>query len=154
MAERLTEKVFDNNGKQQDIYEWSSASSLECNKKLGMLEDIMEKYGIESLEELDNALEFAKVIEKTLSEYGIKDNEELEELLDDNKYAQNVVVKQLVEPQNAKTDRDTWKRACELASETLKQVMGKPLWIGGNIPTPEVKDSDYFYQQAKKGGRK
>ena len=49
-------------------------------------------------------------------------------------------------------DRDTWKRACELACETLKQVMGKPLWIGGNIPTPEVKDSDYFYQQAKKEG--
>ena len=59
-----------------------------------------------------------------------------------------------VKEQLAKTDRDTWKRACELASETLKQVMGKPLWIGGNIPTPEVKDSDYFYQQAKKGGRK
>lgn len=52
----------------------------------------------------------------------------------------------------AETDRDTWKKACELASETLKQVMGKPLWIGGNIPTPEVKDSDYFYQQAKKEG--
>ena len=127
MAERLTEKVFDNNGKQQDIYEWSSASSLECNKKLGMLEDIMEKCGIESVEEL-------------------------EELLDDNKYAQNVIVKQLVELKNAKTDRDTWKRACELACETLKQVMGKPLWIGGNIPAPEVKDTEYFYQQAKKEG--
>lgn len=50
------------------------------------------------------------------------------------------------------TDRDTWQKACELASETLKQVMGKPLWIGGNIPTPEVKDSDYFYQQAKTEG--
>ena len=57
-----------------------------------------------------------------------------------------------IEKLKAETDRDTWKRACELACETLKQVMGKPLWIGGNIPTPEVKDSDYFYQQAKKKG--
>ena len=51
-----------------------------------------------------------------------------------------------------KQDRHTWKRACELACETLKQVMGKPLWIFGNIPAPEVKDSEYFYQQAKKEG--
>ena len=51
-----------------------------------------------------------------------------------------------------KQDRNTWKRACELACETLKQVMGKPLWIGGNIPAPEVKDTEYFYQQAKKEG--
>ena len=99
--------------------------SCDAITKLGELEDILEKYNIDSVEEL-------------------------EELLDDNKYTQNVVVKQLVELQNAKIDRDTWKRACELASETLKQVMGKPLWIGGNIPAPEVKDSDYFYQQAKK----
>lgn len=127
MAERLTKKIFDETGKQQDIYEWSSVSSLECNRKLGKLEDILEKYNIDSVEEL-------------------------EKLLDDNKYAQNVIVKQLVEPQNAKTDRNTWKRACELACDTLKQVMGKPLWIGGNIPTPEVKDSEYFYQQAKMEG--
>ena len=120
MAERLTEKVFDNNGKQQDIYEWSSASSLECNKKLGMLEDIMEKYDIESVEELDVLLEGMKKIWQDTCD--------------------------------AKNDRDIWKRACELACETLKQVMGKPLWIGGNIPAPEVKDTEYFYQQAKKEG--
>lgn len=114
MAERLTEKVFDNNGKQQDIYEWSSVSSLECNRKLGKLEDILEKYNIDSVEEL-------------------------EELLDDNKYAQNVVVKQLVELQNAKTDRDTWKRACELACDViLRFTDGCPC------------KADYFYQQAKK----
>ena len=52
----------------------------------------------------------------------------------------------------AEQDRDTWQKACELACETLKQVMGKPLWIGGNIPAPEVKDTEYFYQQAKNIG--
>lgn len=117
MAERLTEKVFDNNGKQQDIYEWSSASSLECNKKLGMLEDIMEKYNIDSVEEL-------------------------EELLDDNKYAQNVVVKQLVELQNAKNEENTWKRACELACEREDDC-----YVYDNIHRAYE-----FYQQAKKEG--
>ena len=149
MAERLTEIGLFIDEPVYIIKKWKKGAAIN---KLAQLEDILEKYGID-VEELDNALEFAKVIEKTLSEYGIKDNEELEELLDDNKYAQNVVVKQLVELQNAKTDRDTWKRACELACETLKQVMGKPLWIGGNIPAPEVKDREYFYQQAKKGGK-
>ena len=92
--------------------------------KLYLLEDIMEKYGIESVEELED-----KIIcyeENKDVNLGLK--------LDIKKLEQEL---------------DTWKRACELASETLKQVMGKPLWIGGNIPTPEVKDSDYFYQQAK-----
>lgn len=74
--------------------------------KLRQFEDIMEKYGIESVGELDKKL----------------------------------------------ADGDTWQKACELACETLKQVMGKPLWIGGNIPAPEVKDSEYFYQQAKTEG--
>lgn len=60
------------------------------------VEDIMEKYGIESVEELSNALEFAKVIENILSEYGIKDNEELDKKL---------------------ADGLTWQKACELACE-------------------------------------
>ena len=85
------------------------------------VEDIMEKYGIESVEELSNALEFAKVIENILSEYGIKDNEELEKKL---------------------ADRDTWKKACELACEWFKQTG----FIGDQTKV------DYFYQQAKTEG--
>lgn len=127
MAERLTEKIFDETGKQQDIYEWSSASSLECNRKLGELEDMLEKYGIESVEELESIL---------INGLAMLDIQKIN----------------IIKEMELKTDRDTWKRACELACETLKQVMGKPLWIGGNIPTPEVKDSDYFYQQAKTEG--
>ena len=99
MAERLTR----NN--KVNFYFHDEASNM-VYYKLQKLEDIMEKYHCNDIEELDKKL----------------------------------------------ADGDTWKRACELASETLKQVMGKPLWIGGNIPTPEVKDSDYFYQQAKTEG--
>lgn len=36
------------------------------------------------------------------------------------------------------------EKALELAGETIKQMCGKPLWIGGSIPSPEPKDSKYF----------
>ena len=97
MAERLTR----NN--KVNFYFHDEASNM-VYYKLQKLEDIMEKYHCNDIEELEKKL----------------------------------------------ADSDTWQKACELACETLKQVMGKPLWIGGNIPAPEVKDTEYFYQQAKK----
>lgn len=129
MAERLTE-YFENGAytEKQNIIDVSDKVKFFDNgcvmgkaiDKLAQLEDIMEKYDIESVEELDVLLEGMKKIWQDTCD--------------------------------AKNDRDIWKRACELACETLKQVMGKPLWIGGNIPAPEVKDTEYFYQQAKKEG--
>lgn len=41
------------------------------------------------------------------------------------------------------------EKALELASETIKQMCGKPLWIGGNMLPPEPKDSKYFKDIAK-----
>lgn len=41
------------------------------------------------------------------------------------------------------------EKALELACETIKEICGKPLWIGGNVPTPETKDSEYFIFIAK-----
>lgn len=41
------------------------------------------------------------------------------------------------------------QKALELACETIKQMCGKPLWIGGNIPSPEPKDGKYFKDIAK-----
>ena len=41
------------------------------------------------------------------------------------------------------------EEALELACETIKQMCGRPLWIGGNIPSPEPKDSEYFKDIAK-----
>ena len=69
MAERLTKKIFDETGKQQDIYEWSTASSLECNRKLGKLEDIMEKYDIESFELLENIIKKGIVINSVIEDF-------------------------------------------------------------------------------------
>lgn len=134
MAERLTDKT--NHKAINRCSDYSSCYSCrreicyidELCEKLGELEDIMDKYGIEDLEQY--------VEEKRKQDKELRDNiQQLHTIINSTGY-----------------DRDTWKKACELASETLKQVMGKPLWIGGNIPTPEVKDSDYFYQQAKKEG--
>ena len=41
------------------------------------------------------------------------------------------------------------EKALELACETIKSMCPKPLWIGGTIPAPEVKDAEYFMQIAK-----
>ena len=41
------------------------------------------------------------------------------------------------------------EKALELACETIKEICGKPLWIGGNVPTPKTKDSEYFIIIAK-----
>ena len=79
--------------------------------KLAQLEDIMEKYGIESVEELD------KLIGGMQSTINV--------LLQRNK--------------NIKTDRDTWKKACELACKWFKQTG----FIG------DQTEVDYYYQQAK-----
>ena len=111
MAERLTTRFHGILVKEADV------SKIQVITKLGQLEDIMERLGINFVEDLEDEIKSLRV----------------------DKYIY-------------KQDRDTWKRACELACKTLKQVMGKPLWIGGNIPTPEVKDSEYFYQQAKMEG--
>ena len=142
MAERLTKKIGNDLyiGKHCDDCPESIEYCGECSyvqsikNQLGKLEDILEKYGIESVEELKDALE-----------------NKIEDI--SNPFLQGYVRAFFKDRlQYVEFERDIWKRACELASETLKQVMGKPLWIGGNIPTPEVKDSDYFYQQAKKDG--
>ena len=130
MAERLTEKIFDETGKQQDIYEWSSASSLECNRKLGKLEDIMEKYGIESAKELDVRLD------KTMLEWKNEVDKDFKDMI--------------------KSDRDTWQKACELACKHIAEVE----WLScpetddiseseNEIKTLTKQSLNYFYQQAK-----
>lgn len=53
------------------------------------------------------------------------------------------------ENQQLKQQLATAEKALELACETIKQMCGKPLWIGGNIPSPEPKDSEYFKDLAK-----
>lgn len=134
MVERLTEKIFDNNGKQQDIYEWSSASSLECNRKLGKLEDILEKYGIEDLEQY---LQRVRKIDKELRDT----IQQLHTIIDTIGY-----------------DRDTWQKACELACDAMTKLGGDDC-CGCRLNKEMCKICEnkkglinYFYQQAKKEG--
>ena len=136
MAERLTEKIFDETGKQQDIYEWSSASSLECNRKLGELEDMLEKYGIESVEELDKKI--GRYIDKI-------------DLEAENDYLKKAIEKQNIVIQSISKDRDTWKRACELACDILMPKSEiKTIQLNDDNQIINSKEAiDYFYQQAK-----
>ena len=100
MAERLTKKITKT---IQDKYSLGSYLYYDFNgaentnrllNKLGKLEDIMEKYGIESVEELDYLLE---VFKKMRKEYGKLNQENCK----------------------SKKQLNTWKRACELACEII-----------------------------------
>lgn len=82
-------------------------------EKLSEYEDIMEKYGIESVKELDMCLD------KTMLEWKNEVDKDFKDML--------------------KEDRDTWKEACELMFENVKQ------WKVSYLP-----NIDYFYQQARK----
>ena len=152
MAERLTEKNSIDNKRymlnsEENTVCVTNARLNNCSTiaycwgkpidKLAQLEDIMEKYDIESVEKLSNALEFAKTIEQTLSEYGIKDNEELDKKL---------------------ADGITRQKACELACETMTKLGGDDC-CGCRLNKEMCKICenkkgliDYFYQQAKKEG--
>lgn len=97
----------------------------------------------------DNGCVMGKAIDKLAQLEDIMEEHDFNNIEDLQGFL-NFAEKAIKEYRQVRFDRDNWQKACELACETLKQVMGKPLWIGGNIPAPEVKDSEYFYQQAKK----
>lgn len=113
MAERLTTRFHGILVKEADV------SKIQVITKLGQLEDIMAKYGIESVEELDKLIDGMK---STISV-----------LLDRNK--------------NTKQDRDTWKRACELACEHISTVH---IITNDDMLDNQDNLTNYFYQQAKK----
>lgn len=130
MAERLTKKI---NKTIQDKYSLGSYLYYDFNgaentnrllNKLGKLEDILEKYGIESVEELDKKI--GHYIDKI-------------ELEAENDYLKKTIEKQNVVTQSISKDRDTWKRACELACEREDDC-----YVYDNIHRAYE-----FYQQAK-----
>ena len=142
MAERLTEKdSIDNkrymlNSEENQItltnaklnngfrkaYYWGKALD-----KLSQLEDIMEKYGIESVEELD----------KKIGHYIDKIDLEAE-----NDYLKKAIEKQNMISKIISKNRDTWQKACELACEREDDC-----YVYDNIHRAYE-----FYQQAKKKG--
>lgn len=144
MAERLTECINSHlldNGEM--VKEYSLNSKIKLNHfsamdipnavydKLGQLEDILEKYGIESVEELDNAL-FQRIVSI------------------DNPFVKGYVQAKIDAINRAEQDRDTWKRACELA---CKHISWCPAKQGECDCVKENRDcTNYFYQQAKEDG--
>lgn len=140
MAERLTRKIVKT---IQDKYSlgnylyYDFAEIDDTNKllnKLGKLEDIMDKYGIESIELLEHIIKKGKVIISVIEDFAKEEYDKM------------------------KQDRDTWKRACELAVLWIAQELKV---LPKNIKKSEFEFEDemiieentnYFYQQAKKEG--
>ena len=127
MAERLTEKNkiscfeydlanFEHKVKEFNDYDAFYAYNMAV-RKLGKLEDILEKYDLE-VEELDGRI------------YNGAFN--------------------YIDKLKAETDRDTWKKACELACENMKLPVD--ILIGNKEFNECHSIVEYFYQQAKKEG--
>ena len=137
MAERLTKEYYytwDENGTKKLSY------IQKLQNKLGKLEDILEKYSIESVEELEKEMHSLMLIISILNDYGIEDYNELDEILKEFSYMKKMETEIGKELKFYKTDRDTWKRACELACEREDDC-----YVYDNIHRAYE-----FYQQAKK----
>ena len=134
MAERLTKHnetgwVLKLDNPQNDFearQQLMSKFKLAC-KKLGQLEDIMEKYGTDNVEELDKKI--AYYIDKI-------------DLEAENEYLKKAIEKQNMVSKSISKDRDAWKRACELACEREDDC-----YVYDNIHRAYE-----FSQQAKKEG--
>lgn len=125
MAERLTTRFHGILVKEADV------SKIQVITKLGQLEDILEKYGVD-IQNLDYILE-------DYSKNQGKDFAICEEM------------------DGLKKDRDTWKRACELTCKHIAEVE----WFScpetddiseseNEIKTLTKQSLNFFYQQAKK----
>lgn len=111
MAERLTEhnktgwvlKLDDPQNEFEARQQLMSKFKLAC-EKLGKLEDILEKYGVD-VEKLNQMLEWLFALSG-------QDADDMKFIARDRK---------LIHQQycDIKTDRDTWKRACELACQII-----------------------------------
>ena len=136
MAERLTTRFHGILVKEADV------SKIQVITKLGQLEDIMDKYDIESFELLEHIIKKGKVINSVIEDFAKEEYDKM------------------------KQDRDTWKRACELACEKLADIYShceyelfgdsvdeyrKYCEENGN-PLQNIRycETKYFYQQAKK----
>lgn len=127
MAERLTEiGMFINT----PTYIIKNGKKSEAVDKLAQLEDIMEKYGIESVEELEKILGWLY----TLSG---KDIELMKFIAQERKQIHDMYCE-------IKKDRDTWQKACELACEKLNDCFNDE-----QIENGFCYRVDNFYQQAK-----
>lgn len=102
MAERLTEynqtgcvlKLDEPQNEVEARQQLMSKFKLACSK-LGQLEDIMEKYNIESIELLEHIIKKGMVINPIIDDFAKEEYDKI------------------------KQDRDNWKKACELACQII-----------------------------------
>ena len=170
MAERLTEFVTKNCSKPFYRFNENSHISIRyryCNNidkainKLGRLEDIMEEYGMVDIQDFKDCLESMydesinakklKEFQDIMKKYDIESFELLEHIIKKGKVINSVIEDFAKEEYDKmKQDRDTWKRACELACENMKLPVD--ILIGNKEFNECHSIVEYFYQQAKKEG--
>ena len=139
MAERLTKKITKTIQSKYSLgsylyYDFNGAENTNrLLNKLGKLEDIMEKYGID-VEKLDKELSISRLLHQIIAELS------------------KMVTK-------AENERDTWQKACELACRHIAEVE----WLScpetddiseseNEIKTLTKQALNCFYQQAKTEG--
>lgn len=156
MAERLTETgMF----MGTSVYKIKNGKKSEAVDKLAQLEDIMEKYDIEDLEQLDIILfclssetKFQlKQLQKLYKKYKIKNVEELEKELSISRLLHQTIAELSKRVTKVEKDRDAWKKACELACDILMPKSEiKTIQLNDDNQIRNSKEAiDYFYQQAK-----
>ena len=120
--------------------------------KLAQLEDIMEKYNIKTVEELDKRLEDVEQYNyetnrqfiDVMAKYGIEDTNELEDKIICYEANKDVNLGLKIDIKNLEKELNIWQKACELACEEIDcECM-----YGIN----KENYSQYFYQQAKTEG--
>lgn len=116
MAERLTKK--DKPIIKNQLEDNMSINESTAIKRLWKYENVMEKYNIESIELLEHIIKKGMVINPIIDDFAKEEYDKM------------------------KQDRDTWKRACELACEREDDC-----YVYDNIHRAYE-----FYQQAKTEG--
>lgn len=173
MAERLTEKK--NDKYVIDGFKTDFAVDLRKNclhslygepvNKLGKLEDILEKYGIDGVEELDNKLQNLIFITSTMNDYSITNWEELDTVLKNFSFTKKQEKDREEIYKNMQQDRNTWKKTCELIVKELNKLNTDKCKFCcyqesnkdyGSCDCDEQFELDrtinYFYQQAETEG--
>lgn len=126
MTERLTKK--DKPILKNQLEDNMSVNKNTAIKRLWQYENVMEKYGIESVELLEHIIKKGIVINSTIEDFAKEEYDKM------------------------KQDRDTWHKACELASSHISWCPAKQ---GECDCSEEKRDcTNYFYQQAKKESKK
>lgn len=152
MADRLTIK------QNNDNYYFVNCDINDIPNKLGELEDILEKYGIESVEELENIFKTHHTFDTEIS-WAPKRTKNYELMIqimleDEKGRDYEVLLEQMLS--DTEKEHKIWRRACELACDAMTKLGGDDC-CGCRLDKKmcdicENKKAlfDYFYQQAKK----